>query len=188
MRRRTFLLLAVVCVLSVSSGLVAQSPPLTPFRGLIDHVSADQWGNVPTENVEVWHGAISGDGRYVVMSTRNPYMANGEYNDNNGYDDVFLRDRMSGWTWLISRPTFGGSADGISQMATISTNGRHIAFASGATNLVAGDTNGRWDVFVYDMDQFRTTRVSVATDGTQGDRDAYYPAISDEGRFIAFLS
>jgi len=187
MRRLTFPLIAVLCVLTRSS-IVAQSPPLTPFRGLIDHVSADQWGNVPTEDVEVWHGAISGDGRYVVMSTRNPYLATGEYNDTNGYADVFLRDRMSGWTWLISRPTFGGSANGISQMATISTNGRHIAFASGATNLVPGDTNGRWDVFVYDMDQFRLARVSVATDGTQGDRDAYYPAISADGRFVAFLS
>jgi hypothetical protein len=188
MRRFTLLLIAALCAFTVSPVVIAQSPPLTAFRGLIDHVSADQWGNVPTENVEVWHGAISGDGRYVVMSTRNPYLANGEYNDTNGYDDVFLRDRMSGWTWLISRPTFGGSADGISQMATISTNGRHIAFASGATNLVPGDTNGRWDVFVYDMDQFRLVRVSVATDGTQGDRDAYYPAISADGRFVAFLS
>jgi hypothetical protein len=188
MRPFTLLLIAALCVLTASPVVVAQSPPLTSFRGLIDHVSADQWGNVPTENVEVWHGAISGDGRYVVMSTRNPYLANGEYNDTNGYDDVFLRDRMSGWTWLISRPTFGGSANGTSQMATISTNGRHIAFASGATNLVPGDTNGRWDVFVYDMDQYRLVRVSVATDGTQGDRDAYYPAISADGRFIAFLS
>src|SRR5688572_14106364 len=188
MRRLTVLPIAVLCVLTAASVPVAQSPTLAPFRGLIDHVSADQWGNVPTENVEVWHGAISGDGRYVVMSTRNPYLAHGEYNDTNGYDDVFLRDRMSGWTWLLSRPTFGGSANGSSQMATISTNGRHIAFASGATNLVPGDTNGRWDVFVYDMDQYRLTRVSVATDGTQGDRDAYYPAISADGRFIAFLS
>ena len=187
MRRLPFLPIAALCVLTASS-VVAQSPPLTSFRGLIDHVSADQWGNVPTENVEISHGAISGDGRYVVMSTANPYLANGEYNDNNGYDDVFLRDRMSGWTWLISRPTFGGSANGISQMATISTNGRHIAFASGATNLVPGDTNGRWDVFVYDMDQFRLVRVSVATDGTQGDRDAYYPSISADGRFVAFVS
>ena len=149
MRRLPVLAIVALCVLTVSS-VVAQSPPLTPFRGLIDHVSVDQWGNVPTENVEIWHRAISGDGRYVVMSTRNPYLATGEYNDNNGYDDVFLRDRMSGWTWRISRPIFGGSADGISQMATISTNGRHIAFASGATNLVPGDTNGRWDVFVRD--------------------------------------
>jgi hypothetical protein len=187
MRRLTFLPLAL-CLLTASSVLVAQSPPLIPFRGLVDHVSADQWGNVPTENVEVWHGAISGDGRWVVMSTRNPYLATGDYDDNNGYDDVFLKDRMSGWTWRISRSFGGGSADGVSQMATISTNGRHIAFASGAANLVPGDTNGRWDVFAFDLDQNRLTRISVATDGTQGDRDAYYPSISADGRFIAFLS
>jgi hypothetical protein len=64
MRRHTFLPLAVLCVLAASSGLVAQSP-LTPFRGLIDHVSVDQSGGAYS-NVEIWHRAISGDGRYVV--------------------------------------------------------------------------------------------------------------------------
>ena len=95
---------------------------------------------------------------------------------------------MTGSTTRISRSSDGGSGDGISQMGTISTNGRHVAFASGSTNLVPGDTNDRWDVFVRDLDQQRTVRVSVATDGTQGDRDAYYPSISADGRFVAFVS
>ena len=76
---------------------------------------------------------------------------------------------MTGTTTRISRSSDGGSGDGFSQMGTISTNGRHVAFASGSTNLVPGDTNNVWDVFVRDLDQQRTVRVSVATDGTQGD-------------------
>jgi Tol biopolymer transport system component len=53
---------------------------------------------------------------------------------------------------------------------------------------VPGDTNDHWDVFVRDLDQQHTVRVSVATDGTQGDRDAYYPSLSADGRFVAFIS
>src|SRR5688572_5712571 len=93
MRRLSFLPLAVVCVVTISSAIVAQSPALTPFRGLIDHVSIDQWGNVPYEHVEIWHQAISGDGRYVVMSSLGN-LGTGDYDDYWG-DDIFLRDRTT---------------------------------------------------------------------------------------------
>jgi Tol biopolymer transport system component len=122
------------------------------------------------------------------MNSQSSNLASGDYDDDNGFDDIFLRDRMTGTTTRISRSSDGGSGDGISQMGTISTNGRHVAFASGSTNLVPGDTNNHWDVFVRDLDQQRTVRVSVATDGTQGDRDAYYPSLSADGRFVAFVS
>ena len=188
MRRVTLLLLAGLCVLTPASILDAQAPPLTPFRGLIDHVSADPWGGVPSARVEIWHRAISGDGRYVVMNSTLSYLDNSDNDDSNGYDDIFLRDRMTGATTRISRPFNGGAGNGISQMGTISTNGRHVAFASGSSNLVPGDTNDQWDVFVRDLDLQRTVRVSVATDGTQGDADAYYPSLSADGRFVAFVS
>jgi len=187
MRRLTFPLIAVLCVLTPSSVLVAQSPPLTPFRGLIDHVSADQWGGAYA-SAEIWHRAISGDGRYVVMNSTSSEMALDDYYDYNGVDDIFVRDRMTGTTTRISKSLDGGPGDGISQMGAISTNGRHIAYASGSSNLVTGDTNNHWDVFVRDLDQQNTVLISVATDGTQGDRDSYYPSISADGRFVAFLS
>ena len=68
MRRLTFPLIAVLCVLTPSSVLVAQSPGLTPFRGLIDHVTVEPsgWGSA---SGEVWHDSISGDGRYVVFTS-----------------------------------------------------------------------------------------------------------------------
>jgi hypothetical protein len=74
------------CILTPSSIRVAQSPPLTPFRGLIDHVSADQWGNVTNDSVEIWHRAISGDGRYVVMNSLSPNLATNDYDDFNWSD------------------------------------------------------------------------------------------------------
>src|SRR5262245_29255156 len=115
MRRHTFLPLAAVCVLIASAVLIAQAPPLVPFRRLIDHASVDQWGNVPYDNVEIWHRAISGDGRYVVMNSPSAYLATGDYDDYNGTDDIFLRDRMTGTTTRISRALDGGSGDDVSQ-------------------------------------------------------------------------
>src|SRR5206468_6221596 len=96
--------------------------------------------------------------------------------------------RMTGVTTRVSVAASGGDADGINQWTAISTNGRHVAFASGATNLVAGDSNGHWDVFVRDLDANRTVRVSVATDGAQGNADSYSPSVSADGRYVAFIS
>ena len=186
MRRYTLLPLAAVCVFS--AGLVAQSPPpSTPFRGFIDLVSADRSGFAYGDG-NIWYRAISGDGRYVVMHSYSADLATDDYEDNNGWNDVYLRDRMTGTTTRISRPYDGGSGDGISEMGTISTNGRHVAYASGSSNLVPGDTNNHWDVFVRDLDQQRTVRISIATDGTQGDQDSYFPSLSADGRFVAFVS
>ena len=75
------------------------------------------------------------------------------------------------------------------------TAGRYVAFASTATNLVPGDTNGVQDIFVRDTCATvpsgctpATSRVSVATDGSQGSLFSSAPSISGDGRFVAFLS
>src|SRR5262249_40666684 len=71
--------------------------------------------------------------------------------------------------------------------ATISADGRFVAFASDATNLVAGDTNSATDVFVRDLQVGVTRRVSVATGGGQADGISFYGVISADGGHIAFL-
>src|SRR6266849_9464858 len=78
---------------------------------------------------------------------------------------------------------------------SISADGRYIAFASGATDLVPGDTNGALDVFVRDTCigvlsgcAPSTVRASVALDGTQGNKDSFRPVISAGGRFVVFIS
>jgi Tol biopolymer transport system component len=70
----------------------------------------------------------------------------------------------------------------------ISADGRFVAFASKATNLVPGDTNRRTDVFVHDRKLGRTERVSVGSDGSQDGRPSFEPSISADGRFVAFAS
>ena len=70
----------------------------------------------------------------------------------------------------------------------ISDDGRYVTFSSGATNLVAGDTNGTRDIFVYDLQTGATTLVSVNTSGEQADGGGNSPAISGDGRYVVFLS
>src|SRR5262249_31107160 len=71
---------------------------------------------------------------------------------------------------------------------SISADGRYVAFDSTANNLVSGDTNGVSDVFVHDRVSGTTERVSLSSNGVQGNRDSYYPSISADGRCVAFWS
>src|SRR5438094_377963 len=70
----------------------------------------------------------------------------------------------------------------------LSADGRFLAFASVATNLVPGDAHGFQDVFVHDRMTGHTELVSVASDGTQGNGRSFFPALSADGRFVAFVS
>jgi len=79
-------------------------------------------------------------------------------------------------------------ANGASSAPSISADGRFVAFCSEASNLVPGDTNGASDVFVRDRLTGHTERVSVSSDGAQGDYSSDSPAISADGRFVAFSS
>src|SRR5437667_281655 len=72
--------------------------------------------------------------------------------------------------------------------SALSADGRFVAFDSAATDLVAGDTNGVSDVFVHDRQTGTTERVSVASDGTQANNASSYPALSADGRLVAFQS
>src|SRR5436190_2148017 len=86
---------------------------------------------------------------------------------------------------VVSGGTEGNNA---SLGSALSADGRFVAFDSSATDLVAADTNGTSDVFVHDRQTGMTERVSVASDGTQGNNASSYPAFSADGRFVAFDS
>src|SRR5438876_1184452 len=79
--------------------------------------------------------------------------------DTNGLPDIFVRDLLTGKTTRVSVDSLGRQANGPSYSAAISADGRFVAFESDATNLVMGDTNGKRDVFAYDMTTRATTRV-----------------------------
>jgi uncharacterized membrane protein len=88
----------------------------------------------------------------------------------------------------VSVATNGTQANRGSYLPAISADGRYVAFVSLASNLVPGDTNGSGDVFVRDLRSGTTERVSVATDGTQANRESYISAISADGRYVTFVS
>ena len=130
--------------------------------------------------------AISGDGRYVVF---NSFASNLVSGDTNGYWDVFVRDTQSGATSRVSLSTAGAEGnENATDYSVISADGRTVAFSSWASNLVGGDTNDWADVFVHDIQTGTTSRISVASGGTQGNDGSGAPAISSDGRFVAFSS
>lgn len=131
--------------------------------------------------------AISADGSVVAFYSPASNLVTG---DTNGRFDVFCHDLATGQTERISVSSSGGQANGDSGLdrLAISADGRFVAFASGATNLVSGDSNRKWDVFVHDRSTRQTTRVSVSSSGAQADNGSGHPAISADGRYVSFYS
>jgi len=109
-------------------------------------------------------------------------------NDTNAVSDVFVRDLISSSTSRISVSTSGSQANGDSYDARISYDGNFVTFASSASNLVSGDTNASEDAFLRNRAARTTTRVSVASNGAQGNGSSFDPVVSDDGRFVAFES
>ena len=109
------------------------------------------------------------------------------------FSHVFAYEVATGATQRVSVSGNGAAGNENSRGPSLSGDGRFVAFQSDADNLVAGDTNSATDVFVHDRLTGTTERVSVASDGRQGDRTSWLPlrsthAISDDGRFIVFES
>lgn len=94
----------------------------------------------------------------------------------------------TGQTTRVSVASNGAQSDAASDSAAISLDGRFVAFESSATNLVPGDTNGVADVFVHDRATGHTTRVSISSAGAQSPEHSTSPAISGDGRYVAFVS
>lgn len=129
--------------------------------------------------------AISADGRYVVFHSWADNLVAG---DLNGFVDVFRHDRVTGTTVRVSVSDNGGDAAGESKNPSISADGRFVAFASTASDIVSGDGNSTWDVFVRNMDFGTTQRVSVSSTGSDPDGESNRPSISADGSLVVFSS
>jgi Tol biopolymer transport system component len=130
-------------------------------------------------------GDMTPEGRFVVfMSFADDLVAN----DTNGCEDIFLRDRLSGTTRLVSVSSGGAQGAGSSLDPDVSDDGRWIVFQSTAPNLVPGDANGKSDVFLHDASTGATTRISVDAAGGDANDSSFDPTISGDGRFAAFTS
>jgi Tol biopolymer transport system component len=129
--------------------------------------------------------AVSADGRFAAFYSDASNLVAG---DANRARDVFVRDLQTSETSRVSVDSAGVEANDDSFEPAISADGRFVAFASAATNLVGGDTNDANDVFVRDRQTNTTTRVSVAPGGANADGGSDAPSISADGRLVAFTS
>jgi Tol biopolymer transport system component len=153
--------------------------------GITERISLDSGGTQVSGGS--YNPSISASGRHVAFYSDASALVPG---DTNGHSDVFIKDRQSGITERISVDSFGvqGSLDSGPYGVSISADGNFVAFASVATNLVQGDTNGSPDIFVRDRQGGTTERVSVDSGGAQGNGDSIFPSISASGRYVAFES
>jgi Tol biopolymer transport system component len=130
--------------------------------------------------------SVSTDGRYVAFASEADNLVPG---DTNGCRDVFVRDLVLGTNYLVSLGTNGAAANGISTDPSISGDGRYVAFASTADNLVAGDTNKTYDVFVADLQAGATVLVSAKLLGSSpGNASSHSPQISIDANYVLFRS
>ncbi len=150
----------------------------TTTRASVDSAGAEA-------NLESFTPVLSADGRFVVFSS---FAFNLVADDINEGSDVFVRDLQGQTTTRVSVYEGGFEAEGDSLRPAISADGRIVAFDSDAWNLAWGDTNDVFDVFVHDRDTGVTTRVSVDDSGTQADGASLRPALSADGRYVAFYT
>ena len=132
-----------------------------------------------------WDPFLSTDGRYVAFTSAADNLVGG---DVNGVEDVFLHDRFTGTTLRVCLNSIGLAANGASSSASVSGDGRMVAYDSVADNLVLGDGNSVRDVFVRDRTSGATVRVSVNSLGGEANGPSSRPSISSDGRFVAFES
>jgi Tol biopolymer transport system component len=129
--------------------------------------------------------ALSADGTVIAFESTASNLVAG---DTNGTNDVFVHHLATGVTERVSVSSAGVQGNLFSQNADVSHDGRYVTFNSGASNLVAGDTNGEGDIFVHDRVTHVTTLASLSTAGLQGDDTSQVPAISGDGRVVGWES
>jgi Tol biopolymer transport system component len=129
---------------------------------------------------------VSADGRYVAFDSTSTNLVDAP--DHNGSFDVFVRDRETGTTTLVSQTPSGAAGNNDSFGPSISADGRFVAFNSDATDLTRQAVTGARDIFVRDMVTGKTHVVSIGQDGSPAGVGANSASISGNGRFVAFAS
>ncbi|MFZ4771028.1 MAG: TolB family protein, partial [Ferruginibacter sp.] len=129
-------------------------------------------------------GGAGEDGRYVVFVSSSVNFAGGS----GKHRQIFLRDRNTGTTKLISAAANGEEGNGDSFAPAISADGKSVAFESYSSNLVATDKNGLRDIFVWHANTKKIETVSIGEAGKEANAESYEPSISGDGNLIAFTS
>jgi Tol biopolymer transport system component len=152
---------------------------------LVSVSSTGAQGNGPS-----FPNALSSDGRIVLFTSVASNLVEGDDVEPDLEEalDVFVHDRETGMTERVSVNSNGEAAQGPSFDADISTDGRFVAFESGAFNLADNDGDQTFDIFVRDRELGTTELVSVSSTGEAGNLSSFAPSISEDGRFVAFDS
>ncbi len=127
--------------------------------------------------------SVANDGDVAFRSTEALVAA-----DTNAVADIYVWDRATDTLSLVSVDSLGSPGNGSSGCSQISLDSRYFVYSSSATNLVAGDTNTDVDIFRHDRQTGETIRVSVDSNGSQVLGNCITPAISANGRYVAFGS
>lgn len=151
--------------------------------GLTELISKDASGNVADNACR--DPSISPDGRWIVFSSFATNLVSG---DTNSHSDVFLYDRSTGVMERESVDSSGVQGNGNCGGPQITADASLVAFTSVANNLVAGDKNRMSDVFVRDRAAGTTVRVNTDSSGVEANSYSFGPALSADGRFVAFSS
>ncbi len=128
--------------------------------------------------------SVSSDGVWVAFESDATNLVSG---DTNGVRDVFVHNRVTLATIRVSEVA-GVQGDGPSGRPSISADGTVVAFESEARNLVIGDMNGVADVFLVELGTGAIERVSLDGSGVEGNGESREPAVSRDGRYVAFYS
>lgn len=129
--------------------------------------------------------SLSPDGAKITFVS---FASNLVTNDTNGFGDVFVKDLITGETTRISTSSNGTQGNNYSRIPSFSPDGTKVVFQSDASNLVAEDTNAGSDIFIKDLITGELTRISTASDGTQGNQFSYGSVFSPDGKKVAFQS
>jgi Tol biopolymer transport system component len=178
-RHQRFHLEPAVRLVLVLVGLIATETGI-PALELVSKTETGVQGDNTSEDP-----AVSADGRFVTFRS---HATNLVASDTNHRSDVFVKDRQSGMIERVSVSTGGVEGNSNSFDPAISASGRFVGFNSYATNLVADDTNGQGDVFLYDRDLNVIERVSVSTAGAEADADCHISSVSEDGRYVCYWS
>jgi len=179
----------VVAFRSAASNLVSNDTNRSPdvfvrdlSTGSTERVSVDSSGG-EADGDSGGTLSISADGRFVAFASLATNLVSG---DKNHKQDIFVRDRLLGTTERVSVSPTGGGGNGWSDHPSISGDGRFVAFLSSATNLVANDTNGVEDAFVFDRATATMVRANVDSAGAETTGDVGWPTMSLDGRVVTF--
>ncbi len=136
-------------------------------------------------NLDSDSSSISADGQYVAFDS---WASNLVSNDTNNQRDIFVHNRENKTTVRVSVDSSGQQVAGYSEEPSINADGRYVAFMSKGETLISEDTNGRPDIFVYDLQLGTIKRVSLDSNGLEANNWSRAAAINADGKLIAFTS